>query len=120
MEVMLQPITKKCPFCAEKILVDAIKCKHCGEIVDPVVLKANNIELSQKMQAVHRERKWSPGIAALLSFLIPGAGQMYKGNVLSGLLWFMFTVIGYFLLFVPGLVIHFFCIVLAATGDPYK
>ncbi len=26
--------TKKCPFCAELILHDAIKCKHCGEYID--------------------------------------------------------------------------------------
>jgi hypothetical protein len=26
--------TKKCPLCAEVILVDAIKCKHCGEMLD--------------------------------------------------------------------------------------
>ncbi len=31
-----QSTTPKCPFCAEEILKDAIKCKHCGETIpDP-------------------------------------------------------------------------------------
>ncbi len=25
---------KKCPFCSEEILADALKCKHCGEWVN--------------------------------------------------------------------------------------
>jgi TM2 domain-containing membrane protein YozV len=32
-----------------------------------------------------------PGVAALLSFFIPGLGQIYNGDILRGVLWLLFT-----------------------------
>ena len=32
-----------------------------------------------------------PGVAALLSFLIPGVGQIYNGDILRGLFWLIIT-----------------------------
>ncbi len=32
----LVPGTKKCPFCKEVIMEDALKCKHCGSILVPL------------------------------------------------------------------------------------
>jgi hypothetical protein len=111
--------SKICPFCAEKINIAAIKCKHCGEHFN----SENRQNFQQGPTIVIPEskvRKWSPGVAALLSFLIPGAGQIYKGNVMSGILWLIFVVIGYAMLFIPGLILHLICIFAAASGDPYK
>ncbi|HCF62609.1 MAG TPA: hypothetical protein DFS52_32055 [Myxococcales bacterium] len=32
-----------------------------------------------------------PGVAAVLSFLIPGVGQIYNGAILRGLFWLIIT-----------------------------
>jgi TM2 domain-containing membrane protein YozV len=32
-----------------------------------------------------------PGVAAVLSFLIPGLGQLYNGDILRGLFWLIIT-----------------------------
>lgn len=112
--------TKKCPYCAELINVDAIKCKHCGEILDNDLRASRQQPGPTIVMPEQKVRKWSPGVAALLSFLIPGAGQIYKGNVGAGIMWFIGVIIGYFFLIIPGIILHLICIFTAASGDPYK
>lgn len=34
-----------------------------------------------------------PFIAGLLSFVVPGLGQLYNGRILAGILWFVFAVV---------------------------
>jgi TM2 domain-containing membrane protein YozV len=36
-------------------------------------------------------RSSSPGFAALLSFVIPGVGQIYNGCILRGIFWLIIT-----------------------------
>jgi len=64
-------------------------------------------------------QKWSPGIAAVLSFFVPGLGQLYKGQILNGIVWFFFVGFGYLALILPGLILHLLCIVGAASGNPW-
>ncbi len=60
------------------------------------------------------------GVAAVLSLIVPGAGQMYRGNVNSGLKWFMLVPLGYFLFILPGLFMHIACVYRAGHEDLYN
>jgi len=110
-------IEKICPFCAETIKLEAVVCKHCGRPLDSTTPLNQNYygNFTQTNQP-----KWSPGIAAILSLIIPGAGQMYKGDVGEGIVWLFGVTSGYFLFIVPGVIAHIICIIQAASGDPYK
>lgn len=33
----------------------------------------------------------SPGLAAILSLIVPGVGQFYNGRILAGILWLIIT-----------------------------
>jgi TM2 domain-containing membrane protein YozV len=57
-------------------------------------------------------------VAAVLSLLIPGAGQMYKGRVALGFLWLVLTLLAYVTLLLPGMLLHFLCIFQAAGMEP--
>lgn len=64
--------------------------------------------------------RWSRGTAAILSLFIPGLGQMYKGQVINGVVWFAVVAVGYVFLVLPGVVLHVLCVLGAASGDPYR
>jgi len=106
-----------CPECKKEVSTSAQACPHCGYA--PGSSGFPSIQSTQpSVQATPStsSRQWSPGIAALLSFVIPGAGQMYKGKIGAGLLWFVVVVTGYVLMIVPGIILHLICIFNAASG----
>jgi|JI9StandDraft_2_1071091.scaffolds.fasta_scaffold10927_3 hypothetical protein len=123
----------RCPFCSEVILVGAKKCKHCHEFLD---FAMRDIQALRQPGAVHAPppppqtslaplpqpqpvqiQQWTntnATQAALLSFFVPGLGQMCSGRVPAGLLWMMFTCLGYVCFIVPGIVLHILCVINAA------
>lgn len=103
-----KPATAHCPYCAEEIKPEAVKCKHCGEFISPELAAART-----------PQNPINPGTAAVLSFFIPGAGQMYKGAIGEGFLWLFFVMLGYLAFFVPGFILHILCVLNAHTTYQY-
>jgi len=71
LESTMSTATKVCKFCRSNIDALAMKCPKCQEW----------------LTAKREQQPFNPGIAVLLSILIPGAGMLYRGKVLDGIVW---------------------------------
>lgn len=58
----------------------------------------------------------SPGVAAVLSVLIPGLGQVYNGRLAAGAAWFIGTSFCYWAVLLPGFIAHALCVWAAYDG----
>ena len=101
-----------CRECGKQVSSEARTCPHCG-VPQPVFVA----QWVPQAPAYYGPPRKDPGVAGLLSFFIPGAGQMYKGDVGSGVAWLIAVFVGYLLFIVPGFILHIFCIVNAASRD---
>jgi TM2 domain-containing membrane protein YozV len=59
---------------------------------------------------LRRAPRPSPGVAAVLSVLIPGLGQVYTGRLGAGAAWFLLTSFAYWAILIPGFLVHAFCV----------
>ena len=58
-------VTVECPFCAEEILPKAKKCKHCGEVLDAAMRRADEaLNASRNAAPVYMNAGGGGGAAA--------------------------------------------------------
>jgi len=57
-------------------------------------------------QAIQIQPLKNAGLAAALSFIVPGLGQIYNGQVTMGIVMFILTILLYYVMIILGFPIH--------------
>lgn len=92
---------KYCPECGKPLASENSNfCDDCGT-------KISNITLPPQPTIVMTPEEKSPSLAAVCS-IIPGFGQVYDGKMARGFAIYFGTLIGLFLLIVPGVLVWLF------------
>jgi len=102
-----------CPSCGRPIQGTASAtlqafCPHCGSSVDLAaeICPKCGVRIKQPPRPEFVERK-NPGLAAVLSFLFTGLGQIYNGQIGKGI---AFVILGFVLvvtiIFLIGLILY--------------
>lgn len=93
-----------CNGCGELVKRDVTYCPHCGDSPTDSTESASE----ESFGSPHTQK--SPGVAAILSFIIVGLGQIYNGQIVRGIafhigMWFIgvFAIL-FFWLFFPLLI----------------
>lgn len=63
----MEDAIKKCPYCAEEIKLDAIKCKHCGELLNTT----NEVKEESKISSNSIKPSTILSMGLLISFFLP-------------------------------------------------
>jgi TM2 domain-containing membrane protein YozV len=59
-------------------------------------------------------------LAAIWSMMLPGLGQLLKGQAMPGIIWAFLTAGGYYSFFWPGIIIHTLCVLDAGLNRGHK
>ena len=91
---------KFCPECGKSLENETSKfCNNCGTSLD----SSNVIVKKESSQEIQEEK--SSFIAILCSLFVPGLGQVYNGETEKGVIIFLATLIGTFILIIPGVIV---------------
>jgi uncharacterized membrane protein YvbJ len=82
---------KKCPFCAEDIQDDAVKCRHCGEFLIDAELK--RMKKNTNPEWYHRTPMTILWIACLGPFAIPFILKNPRYNNTTKTLWVVASIV---------------------------
>ena len=89
-----------CPNCG-KNTPEGKFCEQCGASVQTT--QTFQQPVVQQPAAVKEEK--SAGVAAILSFIFTGSGQVYNGDLLRGIGILIGTIIGSFIFLIPGIIV---------------
>ncbi|MDD9923297.1 MAG: TM2 domain-containing protein [Boseongicola sp.] len=105
---------KDCMYCGEEIRANAVKCRHCGEFLDPAMRAAEEAKSERQQQNVvvslgsdrshkHHSGK-TKGTAAVLALFLGGLGahKFYLDRPVQGIVYLVFC-----FTFVPAIISFF-------------
>jgi hypothetical protein len=105
-----------CPECGGPVTDGTSWCELCqrrSHRSTQVRLDRRNTSSKPRRWSVYRRHLHL--LAALMSLLLPGAGQVYKGRVVQGAVWFAVVAAAYWFFGLPGILIHAMCVITAGS-----